>query len=143
MMAIAVFGGAVLPRRLAVAVPLAAMMMSDLIIGFYDIMPVVWGCYVLVALSSSYWLRRPGFARGVVVTLSASLFFFMVTNFAVWVSSSMYAHSWTGLLQCYEMAVPFFRATLMSDLTYTAVLFAAYGLAIARLRRAKLAWEAV
>jgi len=127
--AVAIFGGAVLPRRLAVWVPFVAMALSDLVIGFYNIMPVTWGCYVLIALASSYWLRKPGFLRGVSLTLSSSLFFFAVTNFAVWLWSSMYAHTWSGLAQCYTMALPFFRNTALSDLFYTATLFAVYVLA--------------
>ncbi|HEY4160793.1 MAG TPA: DUF6580 family putative transport protein [Candidatus Saccharimonadales bacterium] len=124
--AIAIFGGAVLPRRLAVWVPLAAMMVSDLFLGFYDIIWVTWGCYLLIALVSSRWLRKPTLLRGAALTLSASLFFFIVTNFAVWAWSGMYAHTWHGFIQCYAMALPFFRDTLASDLFYTAALFGLY-----------------
>jgi hypothetical protein len=127
--AVAIFGGAVLPVRAAVGVPLAAMMLSDAVIGFYDIMPVTWACYALIALASSLWLHggrvrpRRALIRGVSVTLGASVFFFVVTNFAVWVASGMYAHTWAGLAQCYYMALPFFRNTLLSDVVYTGSLF--------------------
>jgi len=134
--AIAIFGGAVLPRRAAVWVPLAAMMVSDLFIGFYDIIWVTWACYAVIALASHYWLRTLTLRRGVAVTLSASLFFFIVTNFAVWAASGMYAHTWHGFIQCYIMAVPFFRNTLASDLVYTAVLFGLYALAGVGVQRA-------
>ncbi len=124
--AIAIFGGAVLPRRAAVWVPLGAMIASDLVIGFYDMMFVTWACYALIALASSYWFRKPTILKGVALTLSSSLFFFVVTNFAVWVSSGMYAHSWSGFISCYTMALPFFRNTLASDLFYTATLFGVF-----------------
>lgn len=127
--AIAIFGGAILPRRFALWVPLGAMMVSDAIIGFYNIMLVTWGCYLLIALASSLWLRKPNFVKGAIVTLSSSLFFFIVTNFAVWAASGMYAHSWSGLAQCYTMALPFFRNTAMSDMFYTAALFSVFVLA--------------
>lgn len=123
--AVAIFGGAVLPRRVALCVPLVAMMASDLIIGFYGIMPIVWACYALIVLSSSIWLRRQTMIRGVVLTLGASMFFFTVTNFAVWAASGMYAHTWFGLMHCYAMALPFFRNTMLSDSMYTSALFAA------------------
>jgi hypothetical protein len=128
--AVAIFGGAILPRRLAIWVPFVAMALSDLVIGFYNIMPVTWGCYILIALASSYWLRKPSVLRGVSLTFSSSLFFFVVTNFAVWLWGSMYAHSWSGLVFCYSMALPFFRNTALSDLIYTASLFGAYTLAM-------------
>lgn len=124
--AIAIFGGAVLPRKLAVWVPLGAMVMSDLFIGFYAMMPVTWACYILIALASSHWLRRPNLIRGTALTLASSLFFFVSTNFAVWLTSGMYARTWSGLVHCYAMALPFFRNTAASDLLYTAVLFGAF-----------------
>lgn len=138
--AVAIFGGAVLPKRIALWVPLIAMAASDMFIGFYDMMPVTWGCYVLIALASSHWLRRPSLAKGMALTLSSSLFFFVVTNFAVWLTSGMYAHSWNGLATCYAMALPFFRNTALSDAVYTAGLFGVFALvsAYARSRAPKL-----
>lgn len=135
--AIAIFGGAVLPRQLAVAVPLAAVVLSDLFIGFYryKIMFVVWGCYALTAFVSSRWLRKPGLAQGAILTVSGSLLFFTATNFAVWLWGNMYTLNWDGLVRCYTMALPFFRNTLVSDLFYTSALFGAY----AATRRA-VAW---
>ena len=123
--AIALFGGAVLPRRWAVWVPLAVMIASDLFIGFYDIMPIVWACYVVIALASSTWLRRPSLLKGAALTVGASIFFFMVTNFAVWAFGGMYAHTVDGLAQCYVLALPFLRSSLLSDLLYTGLLFGA------------------
>lgn len=128
--AVAIFGGAVLPRRLAVWTPVAAMMISDLIIGLHNLIPVTWGCYALIALASSYWLRKPSFKRGLALTLSGSLFFFFATNFAVWVWSGMYEHTWNGLARCFTLALPFFRGTAFGDLAYTAALFGSYYLAV-------------
>lgn len=124
--AVAIFGGAVLPRKFALWVPLLAMIISDAIIGFYDIMYVTWACYFLIALAGSIWLRKPTIAKGVALVASSSVFFFVVTNFAVWVSSGMYPHTRSGLYQCYWMALPFFRNTALSDAVYTAALFAVY-----------------
>jgi hypothetical protein len=134
--AVAIFGGAMLPRKLGLWVPLAAMIISDAVIGFYNIMPVIWVCYALIALASSFYLRRPNWRRGATLTVSASVFFFGVTNFAVWLWSGMYAHSLAGLGLCYEMALPFFRNTALSDAFYTAALFGFY--ALARLVAARL-----
>jgi hypothetical protein len=134
--AVAIFGGAMLPRKLALWVPLSAMMISDMVIGFYNIMLVIWGCYALIALASSLWLRKPNFRRGATLTVSASVFFFIVTNFAVWAAGGMYAHTWAGLVQCYNMALPFFRNTALSDAFYTASLFSLY--ALVRMATAKL-----
>lgn len=128
--AVAIFGGAILPRKMAVWTPVAAMMISDLVIGLHNLIAVTWGCYALIALASSYWLRKPNLRRGLALTLSGSLLFFFATNFAVWVWSGMYAHTWQGLGQCFSLALPFFRNTALSDLIYSGALFGAYYLAV-------------
>lgn len=127
--ALALFGGAVLPRRYAVLVPLGAMVISDTLIGWYSLMPVTWGCYVLIALASRAWLRGRGLGRGVALTAGASVFFFVVTNFAVWVGGGLYPHTMAGLERCFVLALPFFRNTALSDIVYTASLFGLYALA--------------
>lgn len=127
--AIAIFGGSVLPKKVSIWIPLGAMVVSDAIIGFYALMPLIWACYVAIALASSRWLRPATLGRGVKFTLASSLFFFLVTNFGVWVTSGMYAHSWAGLTNCYVLALPFFRNSFLSDICYTGALFSAYVLA--------------
>jgi hypothetical protein len=127
--AIALFGGATLPRRYAVLAPLLAMMISDTLIGWYSLMPVTWGCYALIALASSIWLRGHSIGRGISLTAGSSVFFFLVTNFAVWVGGGLYVHNLAGLERCFVMALPFFRNTALSDMLYTASLFGLYTLA--------------
>jgi hypothetical protein len=124
--AVAIFGGAVLPRKLAILVPLSAMMMSDAIVGFHSLIFLTWGCYALIALASSTWLKTPNLLKGLSVTLSGSFFFFAVTNFGVWVSSGMYAHTWNGLGKCFTLALPFFRNTFLSDIIFTGALLGVY-----------------
>jgi len=128
--AVAIFGGAVLPKRYTLLLPLAVMVISDSLIGWYSIMPVTWACYVLIALASSKWLRGRGFGRGVAMVIGSSLFFFVVTNFAVWAQGGLYPRTLAGLASCYYMAVPFFRNTALSDLIYSGLLFGIYALAV-------------
>jgi uncharacterized membrane protein len=127
--AVAIFGGAILPKRFALSVPLAAMMASDLIIGLHSLVLVTWGCFALIALAANRWLKNGNIATGVLLTISGSVFFFVVTNFAVWVNSGMYAHNWSGLVRCYTLALPFFRNTFLGDAIYTGSLFLVYALA--------------
>jgi hypothetical protein len=131
VMAVAIFGGAVLPRKLAVVVPLAATILSDVMIGMYDwrIMASVWACYAIMAYASSRWLRWPSVIRSGALTVTASILFFTVTNFMVWIASGMYAHTWRGLFDCYTLALPFFRNTFVSDVAYVVLLFGAWKLA--------------
>jgi glucan phosphoethanolaminetransferase (alkaline phosphatase superfamily) len=88
-----------------------------------------------VAVLIGYYLARTVTAPRVVgASLSASISFYVVSNFGVWLGYDMYAKTWQGLLACYAAAVPFFRNTLVSDLLFSAVLFS-IPVAIAALRR--------
>ncbi len=128
--AISIFGGSVLPKRISIWVPLGAMIISDALIGFYTLMPLIWACYLVIALASSRWLRPASLLKGATLTISSSTFFYIVTNFGVWLTSGMYAHTWSGLISCYTLALPFFRNTLLSDAIYTSALFGIFALAV-------------
>jgi hypothetical protein len=128
--AIAIFGGVILPKRLALITPLMAMILSDAMIGFHSLIWVTWGCYLLIALSSHHWLKKPRPVPIALLTVSGSLFFFVATNLAVWQFSGMYMHSAAGLTRCFSLAVPFFRNTFLSDCIFTSSLFGIYYLAL-------------
>ncbi len=135
--AAAIFGGVYLSRGSAVGTALAAAIISDVLVGFYSpgVMFVVWACYALIALASHQWLKQPKLVRGGLLTVASSTFFFAATNFAVWASSGMYAHSLAGLERCFAMALPFFRNSLLGDLFYTGALFGIAALVITLSRR--------
>ena len=59
---------------------------------------------------------------------SASVLFFVASNFAVWLFSGMYTLDGAGLTRCYTAALPFFRNTLLGDALWTSLLFGTYAL---------------
>jgi hypothetical protein len=125
----ALFAGMVLrSRALALAVPLAAMLVSDLVVGAYDwrVMSVVYAALALPALLGM-WGRawRPVVVLAPLV-LSSSLVFFATTNFAVWASSGMYAHDLHGLIHCYAAALPFLQNTVIGDVFWATLLFGSW-----------------
>ena len=137
--AIALFAGVYLGRSYALTIPVLAMLLSDLFIGF-DTGWVTASVYVSFALSGmvGIMLKRVRSTEAVVAaSIVSSTLFFLITNFAVWRFGTMYTHDWHGLVMCYTLAVPFFRNTLVGDMGYTSLLFGAYALAreIARLPR--------
>jgi hypothetical protein len=128
----ALFAASVLRvRALSIVVPLAGMILADAWLGFYDlrIMAAVYGTLMLPACAA--WLsrrwRRPVLIAPVL--LSSSVSFFLVTNFAVWAFSPMYAANAAGLLKCYIAALPFLQNTICGDLFWGIVLFGGYWLA--------------
>ncbi len=127
--AMAIFAGAVLPNRSwALYLPLMVMVVSDLIIGTHSLILFTWGSFVIIGLLSHLLLRSYSVGRVVGMSVLASVLFFVVTNFGVWLEGRLYAQTFEGLIQCYVNALPFFRNTLLGDLVYTGMLFGVYEL---------------
>lgn len=128
--AVALFAGAHLrSRRLAYAVPLAAMLASDLVIGLHALMPVVYACFALTVGIGGVLRGRRTLLPIAGATLASSVLFFVVTNFAVWALGGWYPLSLSGLIACYVAGIPYFRNTLLGDALYAAVLFGGVALA--------------
>lgn len=133
--AMALFGGCHFASKpSAFGVPLAAMFLSDLLLGygFHAVLPFVYGSFALtVCLGLLIRPRRTPLTIGG-VTLAASVSFFLVTNFGVWVQGHLYPRTLEGVVACYIAAIPFFRNTLAGDAFYTLALFGGFALAQAR-----------
>ncbi|MCX6956177.1 MAG: hypothetical protein NTV51_28920 [Verrucomicrobia bacterium] len=131
--ALALFAGAQFAdRRLAFGVPLAALLLSDAVLGFHAGMPAVYGCFALIVVLGLGLRTRRSVSTVAGAALTGSLLFFTVTNFAVWAAGELYPRTAAGLVACYVAAVPFFQNTLAGDAVYTAALFG--GLALAQRR---------
>lgn len=128
--AMALFGGARLDgRRTAFAVPLAAMLLSDLAIGFHVVQPVVYALFAATVALGRLLRGRRGAAPIAAATLLASILFFAGSNLAVWLLQPLYPRTAAGLLECFAAALPFFRNTLLGDAAYAAALFGGMALA--------------
>lgn len=126
--AIALLAGMVLGWRMAIWLPISIMLVSDLVIGFYAGIEWTWISFGIIVLFAYLIRRLPTTWRLPIGALGASLLFFVVSNFGVWVASGMYAHTLSGLIDCYVMGLPFFRATLLSDLFFAVALIGSYEL---------------
>jgi hypothetical protein len=85
---------------------------------------ITWAWYAAIMLGAGAVLRngaRPLRLAG--ASLTGSVSFFVISNFAVWLAWRMYPMTWQGLTACYAAAVPFFRYTPLGDLVFTAVFF--------------------
>ena len=128
--AVALFAGAHFKNKgLAFIVPLAAMLLSDLIIGFHNTLVPVYIAFALT-VGIGLWISGKKSAQLIAIgAVSSSILFFVITNFAVWMSSGMYPMTIEGLLLCYTAALPFFQNTLAGDLFFTSILFGSFYLA--------------
>jgi hypothetical protein len=128
--AMALFSGAILKdRRLAFVVPLVALFVGDLFIGFHKLMPIVYASFLL-SVAIGFWLRnRRTVARISAATPIGAIQFFLVTNFAVWAFALSFPHTAAGLVACYAAGIPFFWNTLAGDAVYTVLFFGTFALA--------------
>ena len=104
-------------------VPLSAMFVSDLYLGLHSSMFWVYGSILLGTTLSHYTMsiKKTYVHLGFNALLSATIFF-VITNFAVWMSGTMYPLTMDGLILCYTMAIPFFGNTLAGTLFYVSLL---------------------
>lgn len=124
---IALFGGAYFTgKKWAFAVPMLAMLASDLLLGLHSTMIFVYGAFALTILIGFMLRDRVNVATVAGASVGSSVIFFLVTNFGVWISGTMYPHTISGLAACYTAAIPFFRSTLVSGLLFSGVLFGIY-----------------
>ena len=126
--AVAIFGGALLPKKWALSLPLVVMITSDLVIGLHSLIWVTWGSFLAIAFFSGKYLHKIQPLYVGAASLAASLFFFLTTNFGVWLEGRLYPLTAGGLLNCYYNAIPFFRNTLLGDLVFCGFLFGIYAL---------------
>lgn len=124
LVAAALFSGAICRDwRLALALPLGAMLLADLWLGLHATLPFVYlGLALAVVLGRGLALRRQPLLLLGAGSLGAVLFF-LVSNFGVWLTQALYPHTAAGLAACYLAALPFFANTLLATLLWVAALF--------------------
>ncbi|HPA25485.1 MAG TPA: hypothetical protein PLK76_01865 [bacterium] len=122
--AVAMAASLCLNKKWSIILPLGALFISDLMLDFYDwkLMMVVYGSFAVIGILS-WWLKKhQGWLNILATSLVGSIFFFFSTNTAVWLFSTWYPKTFSGLILSLEMGLPFFRNTLMADLFYTTIL---------------------
>ncbi len=128
ILAIALFGGAIFKsKKIALAVPILAVFISDLVLGLHESMIAVYLCLGVFMYMGMKINRKSG--KSVTTNAIASaIIFFIVTNFTVWAFGGIYEQSLNGLMLAYTSAIPFFNWNLLSTMLFSGVLFGAYNL---------------
>ncbi len=135
--AFTLFLSAKLNPKYSLAFIILAMAISDLFLGFSFASVFVYLGMLGYVLFGSIAKRGIGFALGAAV-LSA-LTFYLISNFGVWLGP-WYTHSLAGLIECYTLAIPFFKNTLISDVIFSAIIFILYEV-YQQNKRGVFAWQ--
>jgi len=135
--AMALFGGAYFSNRvLGILLPLGALWLSDIFInnlvysdfysGFVLFSPNhvwIYISFMVIGFLSKYFLKNVNTKSVGLSAIFASVIFFILSNFGVWIQGLMYPLSLGGLITCYVAALPFFGWTLMGNFFFCAILF--------------------
>lgn len=118
------FAGYFLPKKYW-PLPFIALFISDSILGFYawPVMLSVYGATAINLYLGKLLQKNNSLINIASGTMISALLFFFITNFAVWATGNWYAHDLTGLALCFNLAVPFFKNTLISNVLYTGLIF--------------------
>jgi hypothetical protein len=139
--ALGVFLGVRLRSRWALLLPIAVMLVSDLLLwkpladrGFHAFSrwtPLIYGSFLVYALLGRLVRRGPSAALAFPAALLGGAQFFLLTNFAVWAGGdgSTYPKTLAGLGECYAMGLPFLKYTLGGDLLFTGLFLGVHALA--------------
>jgi hypothetical protein len=129
----ALFAGTYFDRKqFAFAIPIAAMFISDLVIGLHANMPAVYMSFAITVLIGIAIRKKVNVGSVVLASFSSAVIFFLVTNFFAWIASPFYPQTAAGLGECYLAGLVFFRDTtnglsfFMNDLLGTTFFSAAF-----------------
>jgi len=141
--AMALFGAAYLSKKyFAFIIPIASMWLSDLVLNnivygqYFD--HFVWayqgfywtyGAFIVIGLIGFALLKKIKIQNILLASLLASISFFIISNFGVWTSGTMYPKTFSGLITCYSAGLPFLKNTFMGDMVYSGILFGVFELA--------------
>ena len=116
ILGMAVFSGAIINKKIvAYLVPLAAMLVSDLYLGFHSGMPIIYFTLAICVLIGTFIESRVTILNSILGITAGVLVFYLITNFTVWYGSGMYENSFSGLITCYVMGLPFLQNTFISS----------------------------
>ena len=106
-------------RWFGIAIPIFAMLVADIVIGFHPYQTVIYLTLIVIGLVAPMqrnikWITT--------MAILGPVWFFLTTNFAVWLAWDYYPKTVEGLILCYTMAIPFFQNTLISTCLFTGVL---------------------
>ncbi len=129
VMAVSIIAGALLGPYLGLLVALFTIIGSDVVIGNSNILLYTWTAWAVIGVSSTLLKRNKAKTSVIADTLkftgwgvAGTLFFYLWTNFGVWQLTTMYPHTFAGLIQSYIMGLPFLRYQLVGNLVIVPVL---------------------
>lgn len=137
------FGASSLPASRVAAILFAAMAISDIAIGLYDlrILASVYASLAVTLLIARFF-SQSSLAYRVWGATAASIVFFLITNSTVWAFSPWYEKNVEGLMYSLALGLPFLRNMSIGNILYTVLISVSLEYATSRLPNKSVALSA-
>jgi len=131
ILAVGIFSGFYFRQfYLSLFVVVVSMFIGDIFLGFHSLMFFTY-IALAVAVLIGFYVKHFKFTEILYSGLASSVSFFIITNFGAWLThGEMYAKNFSGLMQSYVMAIPFFHNTIISTFLYLLLFKLIFDLAI-------------
>ena len=140
--AIALMGGILFHKKTtAFLVTIGALFLGDIILGlsspiymdymFSTTFLFVYVAFLLMILLGTALKNRASLMTIFLGSVVSAILFFLITNAGSWLALN-YDRSLSGLMSAYNAGIPFFRATLVSQLLFSLGIYIIYNLATQR-----------
>ncbi len=113
---------------------LICFLLTDLFIGFHEVVLFTWGSVILIGMISKFF--RNSLLNRIFGSLMGACLFFIITNFGVW-SLGSYEYSLNGFITCYLVALPFFGYSLISTFIFSGIIEGFYKLNLISIKKIK------
>lgn len=156
---LAIVAGATLTRKWAILLTVLTWLAGDLGIwaitghfewAFYPMQPFIYLMILMVVLIGEIGTRWGGqgaylfqSSRNLLSGVVGATLFFLLTNFLIWAfgSEAIYPYTLGGLIECYTLAIPFYRNSLIGVAIYVPVLTGLMSLSVTETTAAEANWK--
>jgi hypothetical protein len=139
---IALMGGILFPKRsTAFLITLGALFLGDFMLGlssptymeymFSTTFLFVYISFIFIIMLGMALKNRASLLSVIAGSILSAIIFFLITNAGSWLALD-YSKSFSGLMSSYAAGIPFFRATLVSQLLFSVGIYVLYNLATQR-----------
>lgn len=126
---LALLAPTVFSKRISIAMMLCILILSDYLLHVFFHYPAfgLWSLFnysawIAIVLFGFLFAKKPNFLSALIYTFFSALFFWVWTDFGTWCLSSLYPHTLNGLTECFVMALPFLKYSIVGSLAWTAAL---------------------
>jgi hypothetical protein len=113
-------------------IPLIILFITDLILGFYKGMVFNYLAFLSYSIFSYFifnkYSKLSKTILGLVLSVVSSIYFFIISNFGVWLLTNMYSKDLAGFILCYINALPFLKNSIISSIIFSILIFYSYEL---------------